>query len=272
MCYFANIKQSAFILQLEEFRKKKAAEKAKKTTSSSQLHLAGAGLQEKQASQSDPVRVTDSDGAGTSDGVGGAFIESSSVVMDNDHKTTEFVHKTDLGSSDDTHAGPLFSANNYNIYSADPFQTRTKDEKFRDASTGPVNLYASPKEKGTINNYSINSGTLARRVDGIAREQITSFYSPSVQDSDSSSSKYSNYGLGEALSSDGDSRLKDVADAGTSLVPERHGSILLHNKSAYNDLRANDARSSSYGGKANVLYCCSVAVPVFPSFSLPLYF
>lgn len=216
--------------KLEEFRKKKAAEKAKKTTSNSQSHPAA--QQEKQSSESDPVRVTVSDGAGTSYGA----VEPSGKIVDSDNITL-------LGSSTDKDASTTFSANNYNAYSVDPFQTSTKDEEVRRAPTEQVNLHTSASDKGTINNHAISSGTSARLADGIVTDNITSSFAPSVQDS-GSSSKHSNYGLGLSYSNDSGTRLKDTANSDTSLVSEGYKSNILH-KSTYDELRASDPKSYS---------------------------
>lgn len=218
--------------KLEEFRKKKAAEKAKKTTINSQSHPAGAGPQEKQSLESDPVRVSDSDGAGTSYGA----IQPSGKNMDSDNRNH-------LGSSSDKDSSTTFSANNYNIYSVDPFQTSAKDEEFGRAPTEQINVHTSPNDKGTMNNHAISSGTSTRLADGIVREHITSSFSPLVQDS-GSYSKHNNFGLGISYSNDSDTRLKDTADSDTSFVSEGYRSILQH-KSTYNDLRATDSKSYS---------------------------
>ncbi|KAK9003458.1 hypothetical protein V6N11_061020 [Hibiscus sabdariffa] len=70
--------------RLEEFRKKKAAEKAKKAASTTQTQASNVSLNDKQQLESEQVRVTESGGAGTSDGP-----EPSSVKIINNYKTTE---------------------------------------------------------------------------------------------------------------------------------------------------------------------------------------
>ncbi|KAK1379694.1 BLISTER [Heracleum sosnowskyi] len=210
--------------KLEEFRKKKAAEKAKKTTSNTQSHPAA--QQEKQSSESDPVRVTVSDGAATSYGA----VDPSGKIVESDNRSH-------IGSLVDKDASATFSANNYNVYSVDPFQTSAKDEEVRRAPTEQVTVHTSTSDKGTINNHAISSGTSARLADGIVTDHDTSSFAPSVQDS-GSSSKHSNYGLGSFYSNDSDTRLKDTAEFDTSLVK----SSLLH-KSTYNELRASDKKS-----------------------------
>lgn len=234
---------------MEEFRKKKAAEKAKKTTSNSQAHPAaggpgpGSGPQEKQSLESDPVRVTDSDGAGTSYGV----IEPLGKNLDSDNRTH-------LGSLIDKDASTTFSANDHNVYSVDPLQKSANDDESRRAPTKQVNVHISPNDKGTINNHASSSGTSARLADGIVGDHIMPSFATSVQDS-GSSSKHRNYGMGLSYSNDSEIRLKDTEDFDTSLVSEGYKSNVLHN-STYNDLRSSDPKSYSSitnGGKITVL-------------------
>ncbi|GMJ01838.1 BLISTER, KOLD SENSITIV 1 [Hibiscus trionum] len=70
--------------RLEEFRKKKAAEKAKKAASTTQAQASNVSLNDKQQLETEQVRVTESGGPGTSDGP-----EPSSVKIINNYKTTE---------------------------------------------------------------------------------------------------------------------------------------------------------------------------------------
>ncbi|XP_038991764.1 protein BLISTER-like [Hibiscus syriacus] len=70
--------------RLEEFRKKKAAEKAKKAASTSQAQASDVSLNDKQQLETEQLRVTELGGAGTSDGP-----EPSSVKTINNYKTFE---------------------------------------------------------------------------------------------------------------------------------------------------------------------------------------
>ncbi|TYJ45094.1 hypothetical protein E1A91_A02G031900v1 [Gossypium mustelinum] len=93
--------------RLEEFRKKKAAEKAKKAASTSQTNVSDVSLNEKQQLETEHVRVIDSGGAGTSDGP-----NLSSVKIINNNKATEV-------KSNNIHAFPSSLANNYNSSSTE---------------------------------------------------------------------------------------------------------------------------------------------------------
>ncbi|CAJ1967900.1 unnamed protein product [Sphenostylis stenocarpa] len=84
--------------RLEEFRKKKAAERAKKTSSSSQVHNSDDNMNKKQSSEVENVRFNESDGVTTSDGVGGAVIDTSTSGISNDKTLNLFSQSTNQGS------------------------------------------------------------------------------------------------------------------------------------------------------------------------------
>ena len=145
---------SLLILQLEEFRKKKAAERAKKS-STSQTHASDVSLHEKQPAETDPVRLTDSNGAGTSDESGTTVMGSTAPVTDNDNKAIDFPIKNEKNLSNDTFASSLYSMKEYNAYStdsaqkhADKFQrydvsgfARSRDVSYRHEMEGPNNEF-----------------------------------------------------------------------------------------------------------------------------------
>ncbi|GMI64280.1 BLISTER, KOLD SENSITIV 1 [Hibiscus trionum] len=88
--------------RLEEFRKKKAAEKAKKAAYTTQTQASDVSLNDKQQLETEQLRVTESGGAGTSDGP-----DLSSVKVINNYKTTEVY-------SNNMHAFPSLLASDYN--------------------------------------------------------------------------------------------------------------------------------------------------------------
>ncbi|KAG6766290.1 hypothetical protein POTOM_030364 [Populus tomentosa] len=83
------------LLQLEEFRKKKAAERAKKVASTSQPHALDVSLDQKQSLETEHVQLTYSDGVGTSDGPG-RNVKPTGVSMNNGNPIdiTEKVEKS----------------------------------------------------------------------------------------------------------------------------------------------------------------------------------
>ncbi|KAA8548914.1 hypothetical protein F0562_000598 [Nyssa sinensis] len=120
--------------RLEEFRKKKAAERAKKTASSTQLHAVDVGLHEKQPLENEHVRLRDSDGAGTSDGIHGAVPEPSGVASENGNRAIEFVQNKELGSSYGTHTDPSLATNYNNSFSSEMMYEQAKDQEYHRAS------------------------------------------------------------------------------------------------------------------------------------------
>ncbi|XP_073267058.1 protein BLISTER isoform X2 [Populus alba] len=81
--------------RLEEFRKKKAAERAKKVASTSQPHALDVSLDQKQSLETEHVQLTYSDGVGTSDGPG-RNVKPTGVSMNNGNPIdiTEKVEKS----------------------------------------------------------------------------------------------------------------------------------------------------------------------------------
>jgi hypothetical protein len=89
------------LLQLEEFRKKKAAERAKKVASTNQPHALDVSLDQKQSLETEHIQLTDSDGVGMSDGPG-RNVEPTGVSMNNGNPIdiTERVEKSSSQNAD----------------------------------------------------------------------------------------------------------------------------------------------------------------------------
>ncbi|KAA8527844.1 hypothetical protein F0562_035287 [Nyssa sinensis] len=239
--------------RLEEFRKKKAADRAKKVVPSSQLHTVDVGLHEKQPRESEHARLKDSDGAVTSDGVCEAVIEPSVVVSKNENRAIEFVERSDLGFFG-THSNPPLSTNNNNSFSAETVWKHANDQEFNrynaSESVGPVNVNYSPQ--GKENDFDIYSRASGRLAYGTATDQAIALWPQAIRGIDSNSSQSGHYGLEEALSKDNDSHVKEftVTNLGSSVAanfsPENSGSILLQNKSGDTSLPASSRASSFY--------------------------
>uniref|UniRef100_A0A5B7B7R9 BLISTER n=1 Tax=Davidia involucrata TaxID=16924 RepID=A0A5B7B7R9_DAVIN len=244
--------------RLEEFRKKKAADRAKKVASTSQLHAADVGLHAKLPLENEHVRLTDSDGAGTSDGVGRSVTEPSGVASKNDNRSIEFVQNKEPGSSYGTHADPPLSTNYNNSFSSETMHKQAKDQEFNrynaSESAGPVNVNNGPQNKEKNDEFDIYSRASGRLPYGIATDQSIAVWPQALRDIDSNSSQSSNYGLEDAQSKDNDGHMKDftVINPGTSPVlaanvsSENSGSILLQNKFGYTSPLASTPASSSY--------------------------
>ncbi|KAL6191917.1 hypothetical protein ACLB2K_038306 [Fragaria x ananassa] len=137
--------------RLEEFRKKKAAERAKKASSSSQVNGSEVSSNEKQPVET--VRVTVSDGAGTSDGPGGGYTEASSVISSNGDITIDFSQKKEHASSNNAHSSP--SVNDYNGFSANQEYMRYGVSGF----SRPSDVGDNYDIKGMSNDVEKDTGT-----------------------------------------------------------------------------------------------------------------
>lgn len=87
----------SFLLQLDEFRKKKAAERAKKAATNSLVPNSDS-LNGKQHSENEHVRVNELNGVSTSDGIGGAVIDTSTAGMSNDANLNLLNQSSNQGS------------------------------------------------------------------------------------------------------------------------------------------------------------------------------
>lgn len=111
-------------MQLEEFRKKKAAERAKKATSTTQSINTDVSLNDKHQLETEQVRAINSDGAGTSEGP-----DSSSLkAINNNNKTTEVSCENQQVYSNNALAIPSFLGSDYNS-SITEMQIHEKSQK-----------------------------------------------------------------------------------------------------------------------------------------------
>jgi hypothetical protein len=153
---------SLLILQLEEFRKKKAAEQAKKAASASQDHAFDIRPHQKQPLATEPVQRTDLDGAGTSDEPGQAVMGPSAAVTGDDNKSIGFPFKNEQDSLYDTTVTPPFSVKYSNAHSADSAQTDANNKNFeRYGASGFVrsmDVNHSLETEGLNNDVGIYTG------------------------------------------------------------------------------------------------------------------
>ncbi|XVF38107.1 hypothetical protein REPUB_Repub20aG0069900 [Reevesia pubescens] len=123
--------------RLEEFRKKKAAERAKKAASTTQTHASEVTFNNKHQLETEHVRVTDSDGAGTSDGP-----DPSSVKIIQNNKTVEVSPENQQVYLNNMHAVPSFLANDYNLSSTEEqMQAKSQENENYGASWKDVPLF-----------------------------------------------------------------------------------------------------------------------------------
>ncbi|XP_059632266.1 protein BLISTER isoform X2 [Cornus florida] len=211
--------------RLEEFRKKKKADDlAKKAASTGQLNTAEIGLHEKQPLEIERV-AADSSGAGTSDEVGGAVIDLSGIVINNDNNRIEIVQDNEL------------------------VQKKTKDQELNRynalESAGPPNANYSHQTNEKNGDYNIFSGASGRLAYEVATDQSIALRPLAIQDIDSNSSQSSHHGLKEVQSKDNDS---PVTNSESSYeVGQNMQNVLKSNNTMISDTGERKP-SSSIGG------------------------
>lgn len=172
-------------MQLEEFRKKKAAERAKKAISTSQNYASDDNLHDKHHLETDQVRVTDSDGAGTSDGPDKAVVESSVVVNNNRNEAPKLAQQSQQGSLIDKHAKTTSFQNDLNSVSTDLTQTYS-NSKETSGSTGSLGLSNTQETKDVNNDIVTYSSGQSRFPHGSMSNQFFGLFPQASQDYDSS--------------------------------------------------------------------------------------
>lgn len=180
-------------MQLEEFRKKKAADRAKKASSA---NVSETNLNEKQPIEAEHARATDTAGAGTSDGHGSAFTGSSSVALYNDNISTDYTQNSEEVSSNDMSSGS-FSINNYNSFSIDQPQKHTKSQDFKrsgDLDFG-ASLDGNQNHGKKDNDLSAYAGGLGRLPSRTISDQSIAFHSQGSRDLGSSISSHNFPGI-----------------------------------------------------------------------------
>ncbi|XP_058724328.1 protein BLISTER [Vicia villosa] len=192
--------------RLEEFRKKKAAERVKKATSSGSVPNSDAGQNQKaqkQSSEVENVRINDSDGVTTSDGIGGAVIETGTSNQKN-------VNLFDQSSNQGSLAGATSLVRN----DLDEERSDIDEAKRYNASTLITSDDVSQNSKANKTNdiYGIHTGG----VGGIPHRTTTNHQSiflrsQESQELDSSTSQSILHGVNESQSNKSDSSVKDFA-------------------------------------------------------------
>lgn len=247
------------ILQLEEFRKKKAAERAKKSSSASQNPEPEINLNEKQPLETENVRVRDSEGAGTSNGPGNVVTEPSSAVINNDNDAIDFSRKIEQASSDNAHSSLPFLKNVYNSLPPDQMQKHASDQDIKRYSdigfAGSVNGNQSYGMEGISNNYEEYGGALGRYTYGITADQSTSLRSQGSQNFDSNFSQHSFLRMDESQSKEHKNSFdSSISNAGSShhsvtkISPQNSISAWLPTEANASTVSSGTAPSSLYDG------------------------
>ncbi|KAK6914204.1 hypothetical protein RJ641_021525, partial [Dillenia turbinata] len=230
--------------RLEEFRKKKAAERAKKAASNSQIQTPNIGLSEKQPSESQVARLTDSDGVGTSDGVNSAVVEPSGSGITNidARKKTEFGQNSDIISMDTGNANLPSRTDSTSAYAAEPSQINAKfvrDEKYEmnDALglAKQSNVNHDPHTEVNNGEFLINSGSGGKNPHVNGPYHSDSAYPQENQINDNSTYKTSYYIPGGNQTKENDISFEKFTVANhfsafTQATPEKSAATLSQHK------------------------------------------
>ncbi|GLT81493.1 hypothetical protein SLA2020_528750 [Shorea laevis] len=181
--------------RLEEFRKKKAAEKAKKAASISQPQ---------NQLEVEHVQIIDVDGVGTSDG------PSTSITNNkNSSKEIKFPHETQQVLSTDTNASPSVSVNGYRLSSAE-FQTHANNieiKKYNALGNGPLDINYSSGTKQMANDFETYVNDQDAAAYGHTSDHLIGVHQQASQDYESNYSQSSFPGIEESKSKEKDNSL-----------------------------------------------------------------
>ncbi|XP_062109001.1 protein BLISTER-like [Humulus lupulus] len=206
--------------RLEEFRKKKAAERAKKTPSTSQNQTSELNANEKQPLETEHERATDTSGAGTSDGHGNTVTETASVVLNNNENLIDSFQKSEQVSINASHRNQFLS-NDYSSLSLDQTLKHASSEeskRFGDLGFGgPVDVSQSHGKKGNSNDLENYTGGLVRFPYGTPGQSIA-LHSQGSQDFESSVSQLGIHQNDESHSKEKLSEDYAISNTGSSHV------------------------------------------------------
>ncbi|XP_006340904.1 uncharacterized protein [Solanum tuberosum] len=245
--------------KLEEFRKKRAAEKAKKTTSNSQ-QLASDGGVDNQHSGNEHTRTKDSSGAATSDAVGRSVLKPSEVHAKHDFAKPDLTQKSDLIFPSDASAGAtpslhkyyddaVVKANSYDFGSSISALSRLENK----GSRSDENLKVSQTVSDTYDNTGKreSDGALESVPFGFATNHSTATFPPFLNN-DRTSSHFTYDDMGKRISEESHAKDLSVTNDGTSHafpanVSPSNPVGSRDDKPRYTDRWASDMTSASYG-------------------------
>ncbi|XP_059289938.1 protein BLISTER isoform X2 [Lycium ferocissimum] len=254
--------------KLEEFRKKKAGERAKKATSNRQ-QLASDGGIENQPSGNEHTRIKDSSGAGTSDAVGRSVLEPSEIHAKHDFTKPDLTQKSDLIFPNDASAGATPSLYKYNYDAVSKSAVKANNYEFSSSSSELSHL----EDKGSKSDENLKvsetvsyayDNTEKRKSDGAlesvpigsATNHSTAIFPPSSLNNDRTSSHFTYDDPVKSISEENHAKDLSVTNDGTSHafpanVSPSNSFISHEDKPSYTDRWASDMTSASYGGSNN---------------------
>ncbi|KEH41185.1 hypothetical protein MtrunA17_Chr1g0169181 [Medicago truncatula] len=207
--------------RLEEFRKKKAEERAKKTASSGTVQNSKATQNQKQPLEVENVRVNESDGVTTSDGIGGAVTDTR---ISNQKNVNLFNQSSNQGS---LAGASSLVRNDLNTSTTSPVEEHSDiDEAKRyNASTFITSADVSQNSEANKTNdlYGIHTSGVGGFPYGTTNPQSTFLRSQGSQEFDNSTSQSSLHGMNGSQSNKSNNSVKDyaVTDGSSPYVPSK---------------------------------------------------
>ncbi|XP_059290007.1 protein BLISTER isoform X3 [Lycium ferocissimum] len=221
--------------KLEEFRKKKAGERAKKATSNRQ-QLASDGGIENQPSGNEHTRIKDSSGAGTSDAVGRSVLEPSEIHAKHDFTKPDLTQKSDLIFPNDASAGATPSLYKYNYDAVSKSAVKANNYEFSSSSSELSHL----EDKGSKSDENLKvsetvsyayDNTEKRKSDGAlesvpigsATNHSTAIFPPSSLNNDRTSSHFTYDDPVKSISEENHAKDLSVTNDGSNnfVVPDK---------------------------------------------------
>lgn len=206
--------------RLEEFRKKKAEERAKKTASSGTVQNSKASQNQKQPVQVENVRVNELDGVTTSDGIGGAVTDTGT--------SSQNVNLFNQSSNQGSLAGASsLVRNDLNTSTTSPVEEHSDiDEGKRyNASTFITSEDVSQNSDANETNdiYGIHTGGVGGFPYGTTNHQSTFLRSQGSQEFDNSTSQSSLHGMNGSQPNKSNNSVKDyaVTDGSSPYFPSK---------------------------------------------------
>ncbi|GLT47523.1 hypothetical protein SLA2020_212150 [Shorea laevis] len=216
--------------RLEEFRKKKAADRTKKAASISQPQ---------NQLEIENGQIIDVDGVVTSDGPSTATTNNDSSI-----KAIELANETQPVFSNETQASPSFSGDDYSSSSAD-FQSNAnhkETQKYNSSANGSLNINYSSGTKQVANDCETNANSLDAFAYGHTSDHLIGVHRQESQHYDNNSSQFSFAGSRES-----DLKEKDNSLKVSSVVSAISSQDFLTKLSSHNSLQSKPSNASSLG-------------------------
>ncbi|KAK7268240.1 hypothetical protein RIF29_20936 [Crotalaria pallida] len=190
----------------------KAAERAKKAASSSNIPNSDASLSQKQPSEIENVRVNDSDGVSTSDGIGGAIINTLPSGSSSEKSLNMVSQSSNQGSLADR---TCFVRNDLNTLSTSLVEGQSDIDETKTYNASVATAYAAVNQKNEANNandiYGIHTGGLGGIPYAMTNNQSTHLPLQESQEFGSNTTQSSLRGMNEYQSNKSNTSLKDYA-------------------------------------------------------------